>query len=322
LTSAEGFQKVLSQLLGNEGIPTVTTPTALQAVQRGAGANMSVDVSLGSALISNTTNTFGYAAWQDAVSNVAITAANASNPRIDAVVAYINLAAVSTTNNNNPGSLVFTAIAGTPAGSPSAPTNSTIQATLGASVPWVRLANVTVPANATQIVTANIADARPPLAVYARLWGGASNTNGHIVPNVADDTVVLVSATQTLTGKTLGAGNTVSSGAMALSKTTDANGWERYDYGTFQEYHKQVTFSQAFTAGSAAAVTLNSNNLPVGMSTLGSNFIYYSFISSGFGGDLKVNCEMASSSSTLSFVAKGDVSRTQGGSINVRVITP
>lgn len=220
LTSAEGFNKALSQLLGNEGIPTITTPSALQVVQRGAGANMSVDVSIGSSLISNSTATFGYAAWQDAVSNVTISAANPSNPRIDAIVAYINLAAVSTTNNNNPGSLVLAAIAGTPAGSPSTPSDSTIQSTLGAGVPWVRLANVTVPANATQIVTANIADARAPFAVRANLWGGSSNTNGHTVPNVADGNVVIDNATQTLTNKTL-------TGPVMTSPSESGNtGWQ------------------------------------------------------------------------------------------------
>ncbi len=35
------------------------------------------------------------------------------------------------------------------------------------------------------------------------ILGGATNTNGHVVPNVADDTFALLAATQTLTSKTL-----------------------------------------------------------------------------------------------------------------------
>ena len=230
LTSAEGFQKAISNLLV-KGVPTVTTPTSLQVVQRGAGANMSVDVSIGSALIPNSTGTFGYAAWQDAVSNVTITAADPSNPRIDAIVAYINLSAVSTSSNNNPGSLVFTAIAGTPAGSPSAPSDSTIQSTLGATVPWVRLANVTVGVSATQIVTANIADARPPFAVRAYLWGGTSNTNGHTVPNVADDTVALLNATQTLANKTF------TSPTVNTPTVKQWDGWQKDTSGITYTYN-------------------------------------------------------------------------------------
>ena len=37
----------------------------------------------------------------------------------------------------------------------------------------------------------------------SKIFGGANNTNGHAVPNVADDTFVLLAGTQTLTNKTL-----------------------------------------------------------------------------------------------------------------------
>lgn len=44
----------------------------------------------------------------------------------------------------------------------------------------------------------------------AKLIGGASNTAGHVVPNVADDTLALLTAAQTLTNKTIsGASNTL-----------------------------------------------------------------------------------------------------------------
>ncbi|HVB24135.1 MAG TPA: LamG-like jellyroll fold domain-containing protein [Ktedonobacteraceae bacterium] len=165
---------------------------------------MSVDISIGSALISNSLSTYSYNVWQDAVTNLTIAAASPSNPRIDVVVAYINLSAVSTTNSNNPGALAFMDVQGIPGSSPVAPNSSAIQTAVGAGVPWIALANVTVPQSATQIVTANIADVRSPFAVRANLWGGSSNTYGHTVPNVADDTVVLANAIQTLNNKTLG----------------------------------------------------------------------------------------------------------------------
>lgn len=46
--------------------------------------------------------------------------------------------------------------------------------------------------------------------------GGASNTSGHVVPNIADDTFALLAATQTLTNKTISGGsNTLSNIANA-----------------------------------------------------------------------------------------------------------
>tara|TARA_R100001443_G_scaffold487_3_gene1992 strand:+ start:6502 stop:7638 length:1137 start_codon:yes stop_codon:yes gene_type:complete len=40
----------------------------------------------------------------------------------------------------------------------------------------------------------------------AKIKGGGTNTNGHVVPNLADDTFALLNATQTLTNKTLDSG--------------------------------------------------------------------------------------------------------------------
>ena len=37
----------------------------------------------------------------------------------------------------------------------------------------------------------------------SKIFGGATNTNGHTVPNIADDTFALLAATQTFTNKTL-----------------------------------------------------------------------------------------------------------------------
>jgi hypothetical protein len=40
----------------------------------------------------------------------------------------------------------------------------------------------------------------------AQIQGGGSNTSGHTVPNLADDTFALLAASQTLTNKTIDAG--------------------------------------------------------------------------------------------------------------------
>ena len=207
------------------GVPGVHNANSLKVVQRGAGANMSVDVSIGDGHFIRPDNAYSYWAWQDAVTNVAITTANPSNPRIDVIAAYIDLTVVNSGSggNGNTGALKFIAVAGTPAGSPVAPNAAAIQAAVGASNPWIQLASVTVPAAAASIVTANIADTRAFIASKLRLWGGSSNTSGHTVPNIADDTVALLAAVQTLTNKTIsGTTNKVRAGG-ANSSLVDTN---------------------------------------------------------------------------------------------------
>ena len=172
--------------------------------QRGAGANMSVDIAVGGGQIATSANV-PYYGWNDAIENIAVTTSNPSNPRIDTVVAYINLAAISSASTNNPNALVFLVVAGTAAASPVAPSGATIQAAVGAGNPYVPLANLAVGTSVTTIVNANITDGRLPMAFTGGyLWGGGSNTKGHTVPNVADDTLLLAAAAQTITGKTIG----------------------------------------------------------------------------------------------------------------------
>jgi hypothetical protein len=176
--------------------------TGGNVTQRGAGANMSVDVQVGDYHIRHTDRAFS--AWNDSVENVSISSADPSNPRRDIVVAYVDRAVKDTTNPNSPGALKLLAVAGTPAGSPSDPSDGTIQTAVGASNPYIKLARVAVAAGATSIVSANITDLRNPAALaVAYLYGGASNTKGHLVPNAADDTLALLNAVQTLANKTL-----------------------------------------------------------------------------------------------------------------------
>ena len=320
-TSAEGFYKAISMLLGNQGVPSIYQPTSLQVVQHAAGANMSVDISIGSALLPNSLGTFGYNGWQDAPSNLAIGTASALNPRIDAVVAYINMSAVSSTNSNNPGSLAFMDVQGTPASSPVAPNSSAIQAALGAGVPWIWLAQVTVPQNATQIVTAYIADARPPFATYARIWGGSSNTSGHVVPNVADDTVMLNNATATVKNKTFDSSNTFA------TPTTDANGWTIYTFGSFVLYARAWGWSVASWASGAEYELVTGAALPVGMSNLGGTFVQCTItntanVSSVYG---TIQMPAAQSSTTaLNVYATqriGSTLTSMGGSVQIWILT-
>lgn len=128
-----------------------------KVVQRGAGANMSVDVSSGKAFVRGTTSNV-YPVRSTATENAVIGNNSSGNPRIDAIVLYIDLAASANSDSSNVAKLLV--VAGTPAASPTAPSDSDIQTAVGASNPFLRLADVAVANGETQIDTADITDQR------------------------------------------------------------------------------------------------------------------------------------------------------------------
>lgn len=109
--------------------------------QRGAGANMSVDVAAGEALVN------GARAKSDATENVSIDAADATNPRIDRVVLQYIPGTTQT--------IRVAVIKGTAAASPSLPA-----LTQTTSLYEVDLAHIYVRAAITTITTADISDKR------------------------------------------------------------------------------------------------------------------------------------------------------------------
>lgn len=151
-----------------EGVGTRSL-TSWKVIQRAAGANMSVDVQQGDGFI-DTSSSHGYFGWvASSDKNTSVDAADVSNPRIDRVVAYVDLASISDATTNNTGALKFKAVAGTPAGSPAAPNDAAVQASVGASNPFYDIAQVAVAAGATSITTANITDKRTAFALRAPL---------------------------------------------------------------------------------------------------------------------------------------------------------
>lgn len=140
------------------------------AVVAATSPGMSVTVSQGSARISTGTypTSYGYFVAIDTTSgspageSVTITTANSSNPRIDTIVAYVDLSVTASNGTpNNPNNMLkVAAVAGTPAGSPSAPNTAAIQSAIGAANPYIILANVLVGTSVTQITNSNITDLR------------------------------------------------------------------------------------------------------------------------------------------------------------------
>lgn len=161
-SSVQGFMDLFSKLFSS-GAAKSAASTYWQVTQRGAGANMSVDVAAGKGLIADTN--FSYPCWSDATKNVTVTTSNPSNPRIDVVVAYVDHAVPTTSVTNNTGALKFKVVAGTAAASPTAPSAGTIQTSVGSGNPWIYLAQIAVAAAATTIVNANITDLRDDVAI-------------------------------------------------------------------------------------------------------------------------------------------------------------
>lgn len=92
-----------------------------------------------------------------------VTTANSANPRIDAVVIYIdtNVAASQAVANNENRTKAIV-VPGTPATNPSAPTPSQIKAKIGTSNPYEVIAEIRVNAGTTTILNSVITDRRNP----------------------------------------------------------------------------------------------------------------------------------------------------------------
>jgi len=137
--------------------------------QVSAGTGMNVTIAQGNGLISTGTG-FARRIAADAPNTVAVSAASTANPRIDAIVAYIDNSVTPTTSvvDNTNGVLKFKAVTGSPAATPSNPSDAAIQSSVGAGNPYMVLAYVTVPKNATAISTGTFTDARK-IAGWVRL---------------------------------------------------------------------------------------------------------------------------------------------------------
>lgn len=225
--TSQDFRLMVSALAPQQG--TIKAGD-LKVTQRGAGANMSVDVAAGRAIIQGDTiaNEGNYIVRSDAVYNVPLAAADTSNPRIDLIVAQVYNKQV---DGGTQYAWVPVALKGTPAASPVAP-----------NVPntALLLAQVYVPANATSVTTTNtgstvgyITDQR----VLSGVGGGDvpqwdySGTTGQSIPDNTDTVY-----TPSLLFRNIGMGTTATVGEVVCITPG------RY----------QINFGTTFPAGMAA----------------------------------------------------------------------
>jgi hypothetical protein len=183
---AENDRLSMQAIIASSGIIN----TSSLAVTQASTPAMAVQVASGwGAIVGDYTTNMGvYQFYNDAATQLTVTTANPSNPRIDRVVVTI-LDAYYTGASNT---VTFQVIAGTPAGSPVAP-----------SVPQnsLSLATIAVAAGATSITNANITDTRVsvttnlPVGDLTEVQGGTgiTVTNGTgPIPSVALTTPVAV----------------------------------------------------------------------------------------------------------------------------------
>lgn len=152
-TNEKGISQHLQGMFSGEVI------NGLQAQQNGT-PNMSVNITKGRCMI-DSGDDYPYLGFTDSsTTNVTVATADGSNPRIDTVVAYVDLSVVSSATSNNPNAFKLKTVSGTPAGSPVEPNNAAIEASIGSGNPYIKLANVSVAAGTTTITNGNITDKR------------------------------------------------------------------------------------------------------------------------------------------------------------------
>lgn len=222
-TSESGHLRPLSKIFGGNilGNPD----TSLKVVQRAAGANMSVDVGIGDAMLYRSDGTYGHPVYNDAVYNLPIAAADGSNPRRDIVVIYVDYTQTPSTavSNNTNGVVKVMAVAGTPAGSPSDPSAAAIQSAVGSGNPWAYLARARVGAGASSLANAVIDDLRVPIQTrgfsqpFTDIINGACRVAQRAAPNLSSS--YQYGAVDRFAAK--GAGTAVSAGT--ISQATTAN---------------------------------------------------------------------------------------------------
>lgn len=133
-------------------------------VTQSAVPAMSVSIGTGWAIIVGdyTTNMGAYSVYNDAAVTGTITAADPTNPRIDRVCLTVADSAYTGSTNT----VTVNVVAGTPAGSPTAPATP---------VNSISLATVAVGAGVTTILTANITDTRVRTEIDEVVLGASTN---------------------------------------------------------------------------------------------------------------------------------------------------
>ncbi len=187
--NAQDYRAVLGSLISPLG-SGVAASGHLAVSEKSGTPNMSVDVAAGGVFVASTRSAAQgvYHAYNDAVENVAIAAADPTNPRIDRILVQIRDEAQDAALTQNDAR--FLVVQGTPAAVPVAPSITVDD--------YYELAQVEVAALATSITDADITDQRSTTGL-ARLYAdiGITPAAGWTAYTPSNTNVTLTGATQT-----------------------------------------------------------------------------------------------------------------------------
>ena len=165
-TSEEGISRLLSRFVTEDG---VFGDNDLLVTENDTPNNQ-VKVAVGDIVIGKDSPLAGisdyyYHGWVPTAELVTIDSNTSGSSRIDAIVAYVDKSLVDNSSNDNPGVLKFKDVNGTS----TAPSDATIQSSVGSGNPWVLLGTISVPNGFASITNANITDRRPKTSSLYRI---------------------------------------------------------------------------------------------------------------------------------------------------------
>jgi microcystin-dependent protein len=279
----------LRQMFGTLiAVAGIRTSSDLQVVQRGAGANMSVDVGAGSCALADghaggSAGGF-YAYTLAATTNFVVATADATNPRIDRIVVTLTDQFQGDVSNT----IGVSVLAGTPT------TGATLINLSGAqAVPATALllANVLVPAASSSVVTANIqnlatviqaAGAVPSGAILP--YGGTSAPAGFLLCDGSAISRTTYAALFTACSTAFGAGD-----ASTTFNLPDGRGRVLVGY-TASGGHADVNAigNNEGGSGTSSTIALNARR-PKHLHTVNESAHFHTVASSGVAGPAGVN---------------------------------
>ena len=181
------------------GVIDLGTDNNFKVTEKGAGTDMSVDIAVGRCFIKGSANT--YPVRNTDTINQAISSNTDGNPRKDAIVFYVDLAESPTATADDV--VKVAVVEGTAAASPVAPTDGAIQTAVGASNPFLRMANVTVAHNETTIDDVDIADTRVQFKTKHMLNADTKSFSATPTYNVSEVNDWIMTLTANLTSMTV-----------------------------------------------------------------------------------------------------------------------
>jgi hypothetical protein len=206
-----------------------------------------------------------YFAYNDAALTLTVNSNSSGNPRVDSVVMYVRDQDVSGVTSND---VSIGIVAGTPASSPVAPTITSSSTdyinsrTIGNTLTYIVIANLTVANGATSIINANIADTRTKSMVPDRsvtsLSMIVSPIAGQVVWNTGDSKLYVYdgSAWQVLYPVTI-TGAQIASGTIVPTNMNTSSG--AFPISISGNAATATTANSATTAGSATTASTATN---------------------------------------------------------------